>query len=466
VREQSTAFVLAGGGTKGAFEAGALSFLVEECGVVPDVITATSAGAITGAVLAQGRSMAEFAAATDDLREDLLAMTHTEMLFAKQPWVAELDGTPFGRVIDDYITDRIRPPIPGEDLGPIVGGVPTRPAGGRSWGRLLAGIVKSLPKLPPARRGLRANPSSMLTLDPLTRALSVPGTSGIRPIDPALIARPGIELRLAVLALGAGVLRYVTQDGTIVESDAVTPVAGAGRGPVPLLEGVMASASVPMVFPPRSMADDVYVDGGVLQNIPVEAAARLGATRIFAIVAIPLTQPRDERDFASMNMVGVFLRSVGAVAFADRQLANLRYPLPPSTELTVIDPLLDIVGPFEVAQGLMILDMDYGWLRAADVMAEVTDDVRAAAEAATDAAVTARTQSWHLEEALWSGGRPRASQLRSLARLKATVRDNINERKSLGLPTPPDANRWWEGYEGHSGARPPALLANPLDALD
>jgi len=51
-------------------------------------------------------------------------------------------------------------------------------------------------------------------------------------------------------------------------------------------------------------------------------------------------------------------------------------------------------------------------LRARDVMAEVTDDVRAAAEAATDAAVTARTQSWHLEEALWSGGRPRASQLR------------------------------------------------------
>jgi len=153
------------------------------------------------------------------------------------------------------------------------------------------------------------------------------------------------------------------------------------------------------------MADDVYVDGGVLQNIPVEAAARLGATRIFAIVAIPLTQPRDERDFASMNMVGVFLRSVGAVAFADRQLANLRYPLPrrPSSPSSTRS---STSWPLRGRPGLMILDMDYGWLRAADVMAEVTDDVRAAAEAATDAAVTARTQSWHLEEALWSGGRP------------------------------------------------------------
>jgi len=156
----------------------------------------------------------------------------------------------------------------------------------------------------------------------------------------------------------------------------------------------MASASVPMVFPPRSMADDVYVDGGVLQNIPVEAAARLGATRIFAIVAIPLTQPRDERDFASMNMVGVFLRSVGRSRSltASWPTSVIRSPV---DRAHVIDPLLDIVGPFEVAQGLMILDMDYGWLRAADVMAEVTDDVRAAAEAATDAAVTARTQSWH-----------------------------------------------------------------------
>jgi len=109
--------------------------------------------------------MAEFAAATDDLREDLLAMTHTEMLFAKQPWVAELDGTPFAGSSTTTSPTGSGHRYPARISAPSWAACP--PAG---WGPQLgpppAGIVKSLPKLPPARRGLRANPSSMLTLDP------------------------------------------------------------------------------------------------------------------------------------------------------------------------------------------------------------------------------------------------------------------------------------------------------------
>ena len=78
-------------------------------------------------------------------------------------------------------------------------------------------------------------------------------------------------------------LRYVTENGTIVEDDAVTPAPGPAAGPVDVLEGTVASASVPIVFPPRRLADDDYVDGGVLQVIPVRAATLLGASRIFAV---------------------------------------------------------------------------------------------------------------------------------------------------------------------------------------
>ena len=70
-------------------------------------------------------------------------------------------------------------------------------------------------------------------------------------MDPALIGRPGLRLRLAVTALRAGVLRFVTEDGTIVESDARTPAPGEASGPVSVLDGAVASASVPMVFPPH-----------------------------------------------------------------------------------------------------------------------------------------------------------------------------------------------------------------------
>ena len=56
-----TAFVLAGGGTKGSFEVGVLQYLVGVEGIAPDIITATSAGAIAATVLAQARTLDEFA---------------------------------------------------------------------------------------------------------------------------------------------------------------------------------------------------------------------------------------------------------------------------------------------------------------------------------------------------------------------------------------------------------------------
>src|SRR3984957_4846194 len=282
-----TAFVLAGGGTRGAFEAGAIRYLVEEEQILPQILTAASAGAVAAAVLAQARTPQEFAQRSSELRQDLLAMTHIDHLFAKQPWVESLDGTPFGRVIDSYLTVGTRPAVPGPVLPTIVE-TPPRPRRHRRLLDLATGLARAVRRLPRTRRGLRGNTGSVLTLDPLDRALRVGGPRGSLPVDPALIARPGLELRLAVTALGAGVLRYVTEDGTLVEEDAVPPVAGRGAGPVDLIEGVLASSSVPMVFPPRPLADDVYADGGGLQNIPVEAAVRLGAERIVAVLAVPL----------------------------------------------------------------------------------------------------------------------------------------------------------------------------------
>jgi predicted acylesterase/phospholipase RssA len=458
-----TAFVLAGGGAKGAFEAGAIRYLVEERAITPDVITAASAGAIAGSVIAQARTPDEFVRRTRELREDLLAMTHTAMLFGSQPWVSALDGTRIGSAINGFITDRNRPPIPGGSPEFTVGSAISSRRPARRILHVGREVLRTVPTLGRARRGLRDGGSSFLTLDPLASALRGGGPTGIHRVDPALIARPGLELRLAVTALRSGRLRYVTQDGTIVEDDAVTPVASErGAGPVDLLEGVLSSASVPMIFPPRPMGDDVYVDGGVLQNIPVLPAVRLGARRIFAVLAVPLEQPPDDRDFTKVNGVGVFLRSVSAVAFNERQKADLAHPLPDGATLTVIDPTVDVVGPFEVSQGLMLLDMDYGWCRAADIVSDVDGATRAEASAATDAIVTARTLAWHREEIIWKRRRGGSGDLDHLRRLKRTVRDALRTREKLGMPTPPDADRWWTDYEIHAGTRPvglpPALL--------
>jgi NTE family protein len=45
----------------------------------------------------------------------------------------------------------------------------------------------------------------------------------------------------------------------------------------------LASAAIPLLFPPVRIEDEMYLDGGLRQNTPIAPALRLGATHIFAI---------------------------------------------------------------------------------------------------------------------------------------------------------------------------------------
>src|SRR5215471_4750642 len=112
-----TAFVLAGGGTKGSFEVGVLQYLVGVEQIAPEIVTATSAGAIAATVLAQARTLPEFAQRVAEIEDDVLAMTQSDHVFGKQAWLGALDGTALGREIHHEITEGTRPPFP---LSPIV----------------------------------------------------------------------------------------------------------------------------------------------------------------------------------------------------------------------------------------------------------------------------------------------------------------------------------------------------------
>ena len=478
----STAFVLAGGGTKGSFEVGVLQYLVGVEGIAPDIVTATSAGAIAATVLAQARTLDEFAQRVEEIEGDVLAWTQTEHVFGRQAWLGALDGTALGREIHREITEGTRPPFPLSPAGVLVRSEAVPPAAGsgrherrrsrrarrrrqRHILRLVAGASFRLPKV---RRQLRTSGSSVLNLEPLADALRHGSGEGLRPVDPDLVRRPGLQLRLAVTALRAGVLRFVTEDGTIVESDARTPAAGAGAGPVNLIEGAIASASVPMVFPPRPMADDDYVDGGVIDIIPVGAAAALGATRIIAVVAVPLTLARDDRDYAAAPAGYIGLRSLGMIGVAERQLSNLAVNLPQGSTLTTIDPVVDVVGLFEVEPGLLRINRDYGWLRAADVLAEGDPSILADVAEGTHAIAEARREAWRLEESLWSAGDPEGDGAGTLALVreqKDKARALVDRRKQLGFPVPDGCEAWWTEYEAHTAVRPDILPPSPSPPL-
>ena len=54
MKKKRTALILSGGGSRGAFEAGALQVILKH--ITPDCIIATSIGAINGAFIAGGGS--------------------------------------------------------------------------------------------------------------------------------------------------------------------------------------------------------------------------------------------------------------------------------------------------------------------------------------------------------------------------------------------------------------------------
>jgi NTE family protein len=56
-----------------------------------------------------------------------------------------------------------------------------------------------------------------------------------------------------------------------------------GRGPIEL--ALLASAAIPGIFPPVSVAGEILVDGGALESASIETAIQLGARRIFVLDA-------------------------------------------------------------------------------------------------------------------------------------------------------------------------------------
>ncbi|MQA94518.1 MAG: patatin-like phospholipase family protein [Streptosporangiales bacterium] len=64
----------------------------------------------------------------------------------------------------------------------------------------------------------------------------------------------------------------------------------------PVCEAVLASCAVPGLLPPVRIGDEHFLDGGLVNSIPVARAVELGATRLFVMqvgrIDRPLTPPR------------------------------------------------------------------------------------------------------------------------------------------------------------------------------
>jgi len=73
----------------------------------------------------------------------------------------------------------------------------------------------------------------------------------------------------------------------------------------PLVSAVVASAAVPGLLPPAKVGDEHFLDGGIVNSIPIGRAVRLGAERIFVLQVgrfdRPLTVPRRPWEVARVS---------------------------------------------------------------------------------------------------------------------------------------------------------------------
>lgn len=62
----------------------------------------------------------------------------------------------------------------------------------------------------------------------------------------------------------------------------------------PVRDAVLASAALPAAFPPVRIGDDTFIDGAVVDNVPIARAMSLGARRIVVLHAGNFNRPRSD----------------------------------------------------------------------------------------------------------------------------------------------------------------------------
>ncbi|WP_428265979.1 patatin-like phospholipase family protein [Haliangium sp.] len=239
--------VLAGGGSRGAYEAGVIMYLREQFHkrlgyhAPIDIVTGTSVGAINGAFMAstmddpvhQSHRIVE---AWRSLRiEKLLALGAMDL------WRG------FRRVI----TNDVSPPAPGT----------YRYGGILDTTGLEKFVIQSIPW-----RNIRRN-LHRRTL----HALSVSAT------------HVGSGHTVVFVQSSAG-------PPTVWSQDPFVRHRVAHVGP----RHVLASAAIPMLFPAVKIGGEFYSDGGLRQNTPMSPAIRLGAQRLLVISLRHVASPEEQ----------------------------------------------------------------------------------------------------------------------------------------------------------------------------
>lgn len=466
-RQEKVGCVLSGGGSRASFQLGALDYLYRnDPHFSPTVFIGASAGSILASCLAQGSERDTQHQFVTRLLGIWRGLSNPEQLFTPRPWLirAQAEAPGWLDLMNSHASIEPEPhrsfpklpfqkqdatPAPSspQRLGPIELALQPDEEPMPEWSLgTLAQLFSNVGKLPRIGSDLVAIHNGMER----TKSMYRPGPVLLDLLDPHIfdpqrVRAAGMTLRIAMVALESGELRFMREDGALVDrTDRVVDV-----GPHPLATGVLASCAIPAVFRPVPLGAETYVDGGVRDNLPVELAMEHITTATTYLISskgigVPARQSMREAD-----LFAIVMRST-EILIDEAGRDELAYAA--TTGAKVIQPELDVHGAMSVHPGLIAINIDYGWLRAAE-------EHLALPGADTDRhrrVIALRMRCLRLEEEILDGSDGAA--LPTLVRAKAEIRDLVEHSDSRALPE--GAAGWWSSFERHPvepGIDPPWL---------
>jgi predicted acylesterase/phospholipase RssA len=296
--------------------------------------------------------------------------------------------------------------------------------------RMLGELVRNPPEadgtLDALRQAMRAK--SLLRMDPIRSIIE-------SRLHPERILASGIALRVGAVSLETGDLRYFTETGEVCSREGAPLDVAA----VPLREAVLASASIPVIFPPTELNGEHFVDGGVREILPLELAfSRLGAGHIFAVVASALGVEQVD-DYGDRGLLDIARRVASDIGPDETLRKEMTPPRGWGRKVTVIAPEFDVHDALTIDPGLIATAIDYGYMRAADVLLGLNDE-----HAALSAEIARTRMRIRAAEGPVAGfAEPQVDPLSPeeagtiLVQETARLHDLIEARRSVGAPLPP-----------------------------
>lgn len=416
---------ISGGGSLGSFEAGALRFLYDHLEVAPAAITGNSAGALNAAKLAHGDD--PLPRAIDEVERIWRAMRINADMWEPEPWLERIMASAqWASAI------RAHPGHSGQSAGAM-----------RVAVRVINSFVRRQAEtdgtLDAIRDSLKAQ--ALLSMHPVADIIA-------RELDVERIRRSGIALRVGAVGLESGELRYIGEDGSLYDRSG-EPL---DLPKVSLADGILASASIPVAFPPVALGGEHYVDGGAREILPLQVLVEnLGVDRAIAISAgSPAIEP--STSFAAKGIFDIVRRVTSEIGPNETLRKELSPPGGWADGVRLVIPDLEVHDTMTIDPALIAISFDYGWMHAADTLLDLDDTARRLTAELTETRIQLRRLQGPIPALLGSGtedstvtvGITETGWSDGSLTLTARLREQVGLRRDVGAPVPPSLLAWLE----------------------